>query len=249
MPASSKENRRVELHIDRDRVTVEEFVAALQELFDLVRDVSSSMYGDRLGKTKWVITSLQAGSAFAAAEAEVAAPDVPRIQRVLSTTARGLATIERRASRPRHFSDKALSLAASLSSRLGAAKAGRATVRLGTTSFQPTTRVKANVQTLTAGSRKSIGAIEGRLVGIAERERVELYIEEPVRHARIRCNIPEEMVSAALAAFRDRVQVRGVIWENAEGLPREIDVKGLERMPSPSDLPTAEDVRGILRRG
>jgi len=249
MPASSKEQRRVELRIDKERVTVEEFVAALQELFDLVRDVSSSMYGDRLGRTKWVITSLEAGSAFAAAEAEVAAPDVRRIQRVLSTTARGLATIERRAARPRHFSDKALSLAASLSSRLGTAKAGRATVRLGTASFQPTARVKANVQTLTVGSRKSIGSIEGRLVGIAERERVELFVEEPLRRSRIRCNIPEELVAAALAAFRERVQVRGVIWESAEGLPREIEVKGLERMPPSSDLPTAEDVRGILRRG
>jgi hypothetical protein len=249
MSSSTKDARRVELHIDRERVTVEEFVAALQELFELVRDVSSSMYGDRLGKTQWVITNLQAGSAFAAAEAAVAPGDAVRIQRVLSTTARGLSSIEKRAARPRHFSDKALHLAASLSNRLGTEKAGRATVRLGTAAFQPTPRVRANVQTLTAGTRKSIGSIEGRLVGITEREHVELFVEEPLRRVRVRCNLPEELVPAALAAFRERVHVRGVIWENAEGFPRQIDVRQLERMKPAGELPTASDVRGILRRG
>jgi hypothetical protein len=49
--------------------------------------------------------------------------------------------------------------------------------------------------------------------------------------------------------FRKRVEVSGIIHYRRNGTPISIDVERLEALPDDSELPSLDDVRGLLRSG
>ena len=53
--------------------------------------------------------------------------------------------------------------------------------------------------------------------------------------------------SSDLDKFRKRVEVSGIIHYRKNGMPISIEAEQIIALPDDSELPTAEDVRGILR--
>ncbi len=92
-----------------------------------------------------------------------------------------------------------------------------------------------------------VGTIEGRLQAIQESGgSLKIKIKDPLYAKAIECALPEDMIEDALATFRKRVEVSGLIRYRKNGNPVSIQVSDIEVMPDDDDLPTAEDVRGIL---
>jgi len=92
-----------------------------------------------------------------------------------------------------------------------------------------------------------VGTIEGRLQAIQESgTSLKIKIKDPLYSKAIECALPENMIEEALATFRKRVEISGIIRYRKNGLPVSIQVEEIEVLPDDDSLPTAEDVRGIL---
>lgn len=92
------------------------------------------------------------------------------------------------------------------------------------------------------------GTIEGRLETIQDhRGSLQLQLRDPLLKQKIRCYFPESMLADVFDKFRKRVEIAGVIHYRSNGLPISIEVQTIDALPDDSDLPTPEDVRGILR--
>jgi hypothetical protein len=94
------------------------------------------------------------------------------------------------------------------------------------------------------------GTVEGRLETIQDREgRLQLQIRDGILRQTVRCYFSDEMLPKAFEMFRKRVEVTGIIHYRRNGTPVSIEASHIERLPDDSELPTLEDVRGILKIG
>jgi len=93
------------------------------------------------------------------------------------------------------------------------------------------------------------GTIEGRLETITENNSgaLQFQIRDPMWKQRVRCFFPEDLLTDVFDKFRKRVEVSGVIHYRKNGTPISIEAAKVDSLPDDSELPTAGDVRGILR--
>lgn len=93
------------------------------------------------------------------------------------------------------------------------------------------------------------GTAEGVLDAIRERNKLEITVFDAPLKQRIKCYVPEDLLPEAMASFRKRVEVRGLIHYRKDGTPISIEVEAIDPFPDTDDLPSARDVRGIMRVG
>jgi hypothetical protein len=92
------------------------------------------------------------------------------------------------------------------------------------------------------------GTIEGRLETIQESYgNLQFYIRDAMLRQRVRCYFPEDLLPEVFNNFRKRVEVSGIIHYRRNGTPISIEAEHFIPLPDDSELPTAEDVRGISR--
>lgn len=93
------------------------------------------------------------------------------------------------------------------------------------------------------------GTIEGRLETITEGSSgsLQFQIRDAMLKQKVRCFFPEHLLADVFDKFRKRVEVSGVIHYRKNGMPISIEAASVVSLPDDSELPTAGDVRGILR--
>jgi len=91
------------------------------------------------------------------------------------------------------------------------------------------------------------GTVEGIMDTIKDKDGLQFRVRDDVLALAIKCLIAEEQLKQAFDAFRKRVEVSGVIRYNRKGIPRSIRAERIEQLPNDDDLPSPEDVKGILR--
>ncbi len=96
---------------------------------------------------------------------------------------------------------------------------------------------------------KDYGTVEGRLTAIQEQGTLQLLLKDEWLKQTIRCYVPEDQLPDAFANFRRRVEVSGVIHYRRNGTPISVEVEVIEPLPEDSELPSANDVRGLLAAG
>ena len=96
---------------------------------------------------------------------------------------------------------------------------------------------------------KDYGTVEGRLTAIQEQGTLQLLLKDEWLKQTIRCYVPEDQLPDAFANFRRRVEVSGVIHYRRNGTPISVEVEVIEALPEDSELPSANDVRGLLAAG
>ena len=74
-----------------------------------------------------------------------------------------------------------------------------------------------------------------------------LQIRDAILRQTIRCYFPEEMLNEAFTSFRKRVEISGFVHYRRNGVPISIEVVRIDQLPDDQELPSPEDVRGILR--
>ena len=94
-------------------------------------------------------------------------------------------------------------------------------------------------------SHRLHGSVEGRLTTLSEQSG--LAIREPVWDARIECAVREDQLDAMRPLWRKRVKARGVVHYRPDGFPTKIEAESVEPLPDDAELPTHQDVLGILR--
>jgi hypothetical protein len=241
---------RIVLDLDRKDVSVHDFTEAFEAQVRLVTQVMHDM-GIPTNEVRWVVSDLKHGSTFAVAEPQIIGPhaymaDIDRAARMAGIGVRMLAES---ATRPKHFSDEALKTGRRLIQIVTESDAGRARLGFGEEQVTPSPMVISHVDTLMRGNLPSIGSIDGRLVSVSAGQEGAYFIaiHDRLRGRKVRCSIPDSILDRALKAFESRVIARGIIWSRSDGSAVRIDVRDFEVVPSDDKLPSAEDVRGILK--
>ncbi len=93
------------------------------------------------------------------------------------------------------------------------------------------------------------GSVEGRLEVISERGGTHVQIREMLWGRSIRCTVSDERLKEALELFGRRVEAYGEVRYRKDGEAISIKVEEFIPFPVGVNIPTYEDVRGILKGG
>lgn len=230
------------------RVPLESFQAALEDLSTILHEVELELSEHRRTKLSWDIAQLGLGSATIGLE-PTSKEDSDLADRTSQTVVRGLKQLSREQTRPELFNDTALERARHL-----AKISGDGVSRINLFSDLPgqqlyvTETIAINAQAILE-HLEFVGSVEGGLELISGREGEALYfrVKDVVSGAGVRCFFPEQMLEQALAWFRKRVLVSGVIQCDSSGKPRRIHVDNMELVPLMESLPQPDDVKGIMK--
>jgi hypothetical protein len=96
---------------------------------------------------------------------------------------------------------------------------------------------------------RDFGTIEGRLEAIQDRNALQIRVFDALLRQTVICHVTEDKLAEAFANFRKRVEVSGIIHYRRNGTPVSIDVESIDPLPDDDQLPSLDDVRGILRTG
>jgi hypothetical protein len=94
---------------------------------------------------------------------------------------------------------------------------------------------------------RDYGTIEGRLEAIQDHDALKIRVRDAALRQSIPCYVPENKLPDAFANFRKRVEVSGLIHYRRNGVPVSIEVNAIAPIPDDAELPSIDDVRGILR--
>lgn len=232
--------------IDGSAVTPERFQRGVTAFFDLLAEVTKAVapVGERV---EWRV-QVKKGSNLVGV---VPAPGVPAavVARVRDALVGGLQRLEHEATEPEEFSERALRSVRRLTTTLDALDAGDTSIRVwGERAAVPITRhIAENVVEILEEAYSDQGSVEGRLktVSVAGGFRVVVY--EPVFNRAVRCDIPEDLMPRALDLFGRRVEVYGTVHYRRNGIVARVAVEEIVPFPEEDELPSYEDVRGILR--
>lgn len=176
-------------------------------------------------------------------------PDIAQslMPAVVAAVTSGFTQLERSADRPGFFNDTALEKVAALSELTESI--GPMRVVNGTASVAVTAGAGDHVRSLLGASYSAEGSVEGFLLGVNLHDRRQFSIYDTLTNRRIRCEfgdrIPLELVAQALSRGA-RVTVYGTIDYRTDDEIRAVRADELVIFPPDADIPTADDVRGLL---
>jgi len=250
MNAKAKGDDREVLRLDLgvDGVSLGRLIDAQTEFLGILREVATSVVGDPAA-IQWAVDDIQANSLDLFVRPIPLRESVPKavLAETVQAVAKGISSLERRASRPRHFSNAALRHADALA-KLRDRGLTKIHVRTAETETALTPRTVANVAEIVSRTIDAVGSVEGRLeaMNVHGRERV-FFVWDPLTGGKVRCEfgqrIPPDEVGAAVTR---RVAVTGVIRYDETGAIRELRADRLTILEPPEGLPSADDVAGIL---
>jgi hypothetical protein len=232
-----------------DNLSPERFMAAARAFFGYVQELSQAIAPDSQ-PLHWIVR-VREGSALLAVDANPSVP--PEIARLVYVRAeRGIRHLINRDIEDSGVPEPALKYLRTLSemTEAGANKAPPVPVRLWIEkkpiSLEP--MIASVIREEGRADYNDYGTIEGRLETIQESYgSLQFYIRDAMLRQRVRCYFPEELLPEVFDKFRKRVEVSGVIHYRKNGTPLSIEAEHIIGLPDDSELPTAEDVRGILR--
>jgi len=73
-----------------------------------------------------------------------------------------------------------------------------------------------------------------------------IYVRDPLFSSSVRGYFDEDLLPQAFECFRKRVEITGTIHYRRNGTPTSIEAASITPLPDDSDLPSADDVRGIF---
>lgn len=245
---SADQGRSFSVDVEGPRVTLKRLTKTADSALDLLNAVDSDISGRRGGGLEWVVSELSGGSVHLGATPELKSEDVdPKTaDRVLDAVGDGLRTIQKSATRPAHFSDRALTRARQLTQALDEEGVNRVRVRSNGRQVEVTQRLAANVDDLLGGKVQSIGSVEGRLETVALHGRSYFNVYDAVTGGAVKCYFSGEMLEEVKDALGRRVVVSGTIWSDRSGDVQSVKAKDLEILPREEDLPPAETAEGML---
>lgn len=236
----------VALELDAELVGAEDFLSCAEAFLSLLKEITAKIH-KAVPQDGWYIT-VQEGS-----QVINAAPNQSRISQgvageIIGVMVHGFLALHENAEFPNEFTEKAVEYARRLSRITMRTGEKRFPVRIidKQRAFAVSRRVFTNASALLDWKYEDLGTVEGALEAVSVHGHYEFRIYEPVWSRSVKCLISEEMLEEALSLFRHRVEVRGLIRYTNSGLPISIKVEDITELPSPTDLPSYKEMRGIL---
>jgi hypothetical protein len=243
-PTETIEGPAVAWRFDAPQLSLSRFAELMTELGALLRDIQSEVVPG--GGVQWIVETISKSSPLALSVTPVAQKTrVPkaRLRACSTTVTNGLRQIQRKPVRPANFSDQALKRAHKI---VTMTRSQSARIQVGAQELDA--QFIANVEKILGDTIRSIGTVEGTLEGInVHGQNRSFAVYDPLTGERIACDFAHRIGSDEVGrAIEKRVAVHGEIIYRDSGEIVRIAAQSIEVFPFEEDLPTADDVRGIL---
>ena len=235
----------------KGQVTLQRLGDAVEAWTDFLQEVAQDVTGST-SKTavRYVVTKAKGGSFTLGVRPQAAREGVPVsvLPRISRTVTSGIRKLNRQAIKPKHFNDKALLKLRDLA-RLASPEIPSLQVSNGVGKPIPlSARMLAHVESVLAPEVHSIGTIEGELEGLIIHGNKRFLIYDQLTGHQVICHFGELVRWEGLRdAMGRRVAVTGGIRSRRSGERVSIRVASYYVFPREDELPTADDVRGLLR--
>ncbi len=243
MPDDDKRDARPDLELEigvgMAEVEFRHLVSVSSTFAQLVNEVAQSYGGDAKG-VKWIVGEVKEGSVRLPLRAKPADDAVAVDRELPSVITQGIAQLEREATRPEHFSDKALEQVKALANAGLPVRVSNGAGRLSISK-----EIGRHAEQALAKTHAHFGTLEGRLEELHLHQAKEFSIWEP-DGTKVRCFFSKHLtLDDILEGVDKRVAVRGTIRSRSDGQAISINVEtltvlGLEAVP-------ADEVRGIFK--
>jgi len=235
----------ITLELDEDEITVAEFSSAFENFVGLVREVAKCV--DANAPREWLV-KVYPGSAGIGLYPKPGQP-ASTLYAVRAAVLDGMDALAH-GRRPAKFTDKAINHAKSISKVFEKRQRPTSSVRLWSGNDK-SIAVKRQVATEAAKLLDPVfedyGSVEGRLEVVGAHGKLECTIYDPLGERAIRCDLAEDLIADALAAFRKRVEVFGRVHYRQDGLAVRVIADRIIKFPDPGDIPSVREMLGILR--
>ena len=227
------------------KITADKFARGVSAFFNFVDEIGKRITG-KPKAVRWII-SVQPSSVILLAKPTDTEPQLIAV--LFEDIENGIDMLNNKDVRPKHFSDTALSKLKDLASIITDKEPEIDKINVWTNGKRNivSNKIVRHVESVLGVGVETIGSIEGKLQTISDRKGLKFFVWDVLTDEAIECYIDEELFEEAMKAFRKRVYVTGVIKHRKDGKPTSIKVEKIKVFPSRDELPSAEDVRGILK--
>ena len=227
---------------------LEKFEKAIGAFFDLIKQVSKEALHENQ-KIHWTVT-VRSGSATVNAIPHYKPDVAAEARQILRAVPDGVHSIEHGIEDiPRFFNREAIKAVKRLGTIQSLKPDDVTGVRIRSDSVKANITPKSVVSAdaLIGGQHQAFGSIEGKMQTITDREGFRFVVYDSLYDNRVDCFIDEELMEQAIANFRRRVRVSGMVQYDRQGDPVSIKVNEIYAFPKNSDLPSVKRIRGILK--
>jgi len=244
--------RILNFQFDGSRITMPQLLEAASRVLSILREVDARATEQEGGTLDWVIRDMHAGSAVFEVQAEpmggatpVWAPEV-----VVRRFKAGIRHVIETGERPEYFTEYAMRRTYELTSLLDQNGIAGFRVGLNGDTVRLTPEMRKPVKEALEGRYQAIGSLEGRIDGMSAHEPpffctvYSMLSGEPVR-----CTFGPELLDKVWENFKQRVIVRGVFTTRPNGEVTGMRVSDVERLSDTDELPSVDDILGILVNG
>jgi hypothetical protein len=238
-----KVSKPLTLKLDGE-ISIGQFRSAVDSFFEMAQNVASEFTAER-AEVKWTV-GVREGSAVIMLHPRSSTMPPERITELLSVIETGIGALERGDKRrPKFFNDNAMQNAKKLA-RLANDQLF-VSVKAARIERKVSSQVIASVDRHLEPAYQDFGTLEGKLQIVSAADGgLEFKLLDPVFGHRIRCFVEPETEERVLKSFRKRVRVWGLIKYRADGVPVSIRVDDFEIVLPNSELPTIDEIMGIL---
>lgn len=228
-----------------DDLSPEEFIAAVRNFMGYVAEITESQKGDG-ADISWTV-KVREGSALVGVEPNASAPP-SRLAMIYNKAEFGPAALARGDIAGSGLSEKAVGHLKSLSDLVAKHQNGRGVnlwvkrkpINIGT-------GIARIVREDWESDYHDFGTIEGRLEAIQDAGgAIKIRVKDFLYPKAINCVVPERLIDKVLGSFRKRVEIEGRIHYRRDGTPISIEAQIIDELPEDDELPSADDVRGIM---
>lgn len=235
----------ITLELDEDDITLSEFTSALEHFIGLVKEVSKRVSPNL--KHQWIV-KVYPGSAGIGLSGKTGTVTQNDLGVIRQSVLDGISALEN-GERHSTFSDKAIEHAMGLN-RSFSKRHGQARIRVwnqNKTSKSVTDAVRAGAAKLLDPVYEDDGSIEGTLEVVSGHGTLKVVVYDAVDSRPIKCELSDKDIQTAIQSFMRRVEVYGKIRYRRDGVPVSVKVEKIIAFPAPEEVPTLDEMRGILR--
>lgn len=236
----------ITLELDEEVISIADFKSASDSFLDLVKEVSKQVSDKKIKDTDWQVKVYDGsiGIGLSANNQNTYSElTIKNIVEGINELTNGF--------RPALFTDKAIESAKALAQLFKSKKAISPNVRIWDKTNQSVaiTRKVADVaKELLEAHYQEDGAVDGILERVDAHGKLEFRVYDLLDNRPIKCEIKESQEQEALANFRKRVEVIGVVKYRKDGLPVSIKANRIVKFPDKSEIPSLLKMREIFAR-
>lgn len=240
----------IRLYPSDEGLSAPDFLDAANNFIRLISEVDIMVSGQFVRTVDWKIARLSYSSpAVLEVEPFIKENKPDNRQAVIETVIDGFNSLERTDTRPRYFTDQALTSARNLAAQL-IDRVNDVEVYSTYGNVKLSDKVTTNIKTMLKTGKDIMGSLDGYLELMNSHEGFQFAIYEPVMGSRIVCHVasdaPVDLHENIISYYEKKVRISGVLHTNIKGEVRSAKVNDIEPLRMESKIRSIEDIAGIF---